>query len=280
MCKRRAGYSIRHFTSSYRANHIPKRNVFAVAAMGVSISCLLLGNNTVGSDIKKNEPSMENSVSVDSSISPFANFLSSEQKNLHTDYQLLGKGVRTVTFLNFKVYGIGIYVAKSDISTIKRTLKAFKEDSIETLLNDPVKSAEVISQLLDQHVRFTVRICPIRNTDFNHLKDGLIKSILAHPKSKELRGALNEGLEELRGVFKGHRGSVPKNHALWIELLKDGKLSFSYENTKTHELVDMGTVSKLLVGKLLFLQYLSGSKPLSRPLRESCAEGFSVMFDS
>ncbi|RCK64464.1 Altered inheritance of mitochondria protein 18, mitochondrial [Candida viswanathii] len=77
----------------------------------------------------------------------------------------------------------------------------------------PEQSAEAVGKLLDNDVEFMARISPVRNTDFNHLKDGLIKSILAHPKSKELKEDLAPGLEQLRKAFT-RKGSVPKNHLL------------------------------------------------------------------
>ena len=97
-------------------------------------------------------------------------------------------------------------------------------------LKDPQESAQVIEKLLDSDVKFLVRLAPVRNTDFNHLKDGLIKSILAHPKSKEMKTELGVGLDELRQAFT-RRGTVRKpfvvpRNARW------GKMELSYVNPK------------------------------------------------
>lgn len=141
-------------------------------------------------------------VVVDSSLNPFPTEI---PKGLfHNDFQLLGHGVRSVTFISFKVYGVGIYIAKKDIPKASSVLMGMADK-----LKDPQESAQVIEKLLDSDVKFLVRLAPVRNTDFNHLKDGLIKSILAHPKSKEMKTELGVGLDELRQAFT-RRGTVPK----------------------------------------------------------------------
>ena len=54
----------------------------------------------------------EDTITVDSSISPFPlTIQEAKQANVHDDFQLLGHGVRSVTFVSFKVYGIGIYLS-------------------------------------------------------------------------------------------------------------------------------------------------------------------------
>lgn len=47
------------------------------------------------------------------------------------EYQLLGLGVRTVSFLSIQVYVVGLYIAKSDISILHQRL-------IQTAMNPPV----------------------------------------------------------------------------------------------------------------------------------------------
>jgi hypothetical protein len=229
-----------------------------------------------------NSKEIAESVAVDSSISPFPiTIRQSEQKNLHHDYQMLGHGVRAVTFLGFKVYGIGMYISQADVAKVRSVLKDDKflaqfgteNHTLEELLHHGEYSSEIVEKLLDSGVQFMVRLSPVRNTDFGHLKDGLIKTILAHGRSKEQRETVGKGLEELRTVFGGHKGSVPKDHLMYLEILKGGEMGVSYENTKTHKITEMGKVTEPLVSKLLFLQYLSGKKPLSESLRKTSVEG-------
>ncbi|KAL2824448.1 chalcone-flavanone isomerase-domain-containing protein [Aspergillus pseudoustus] len=123
------------------------------------------------------------------------------------EYQLLGLGMRTVSFLKIQVYVVGLYVAKSDISELQRRL-------IETAVHPPSEEDQVIANpvgatsatslvsterqrlkelLLDEAkgedawnaiikangLRTAFRIVPTRNTDFIHLRDGWVRGITA-----------------------------------------------------------------------------------------------------
>ena len=63
----------------------------------------------------------------------------------------------------------------------------------------------------------------MRNTDFNHLKDGLIKSILAHPKSKEMKTELGWVGRVETSVYKTRDSS--ENHLLYLEMLDGARWS-------------------------------------------------------
>lgn len=225
----------------------------------------------------------DNTVTVDLSISPFPvkiNLI--EHSNIVENYTLLGYGVRSVTFLGFKVYGIGVYICNNDVKKAKEILSekylasfGTENHSLGELLNNKEVSPVLINKLLENNVRFLIRISPVRNTDFNHMKDGLVKSILASEKAKQLREIVSSGLEELRDVFQKTKGSVPKDHLLWMEVLDGGKLRVSYENTASASasIRELGTVNEPAISNILMLQYLSGAKPLSEPLRKSCVDG-------
>lgn len=251
-------------------------------------------------------------VKVDDSILPFPTHIS-KSPYVSQSYTLLGHGVRAVTFMSFKVYGVGIYIADSDIAKARSLLQSYakanppppsaradegvssslvRQNLKESLMN-PVESEQIIDELLSHGVHFLIRLSPVRNTDFNHLKDGLIKSILAHPRSKsgenKEREELSLGLDELREIMGKTRGSVPKDDLLVLEQVSSSdKFNISYvkQNKKTKSKNDeasegvtavkeMGSVSKPIVAKTLLLQYLSGKKPLSESLRKSCMQGFA-----
>ncbi|RLV94878.1 Altered inheritance of mitochondria protein 18 mitochondrial [Spathaspora sp. JA1] len=213
-----------------------------------------------------------NSVRVDSNLSPFPLEISKPDQ-FQEDFKLIGHGVRTVTFLHMRVYAIGIYIAQRDIPKATKILTELGAEK----LNTPTESEEIVTKLLENDIKFLARISPIRDTDFNHLRDGLIRSILAHPKSKGYGDELTTALDQFREIFRGRRDSVPKNHLLCLETRTGGKLSLSYVNTMTKEVVPMGIVEQPLVSKQLFLQYLSGVKPLSEPLRKSCVHGLLAL---
>lgn len=222
------------------------------------------------------------SVEVDKSVSPFSTVLGPPNYLVSTNYSLLGFGARAVTFLNFKVYALGIYVANEDLSLIPQILssnylsKAFLDtdgsrthsQNVSIALKDPVKSRILVGNLIDGGVRMLAKITPIRNTDFNHLKEGLIKSILNHPDAKKNQELVSRGIQELKDAFT-RKGSVPKNDDLLIELQVNGSLQLSYRSRKTNEVLMLGKIDEPLIGRLLFSQYLSGAKPLSPATRDS-----------
>ncbi|CAK7891947.1 hypothetical protein CAAN1_19S00782 [[Candida] anglica] len=256
----------------------PRLTHFKIGAGIVGTGLAIYNTSILQSDANTSALAPERSISVDSSVDPFpVELTASSNPNVHTDYQLLGHGTRTVTFLRIKVYGIGLYLAQQDVPKVKKVLESV--DNVSEVLDNSETAEVLVGQLLDDHVRFTARICPVRNTDFTHLKDGLIKSILSHPIAKDAktRDQVGEGLEQLRSVFQGHKGSVPKNHLLWIEVLQNGSVSFTYQDTKTNTRKVLGQVENPSVGKILFLQYMASTQPLSDPLRKSCVQGYAQL---
>lgn len=208
-------------------------------------------------------------VDVDSSIDPFPTAVTQkENKLIGSDHKLVATGVRSVTFISFKVYGVGLYVAAKDegkiASTVKEYLQKHEGKSVADLLNDKEISQQLVDDIA-QKVPYAVRITPVRNTDFGHLRDGLTKSILASPMAKTIKQEVGEGVEQLRQVFLGFKGSVPKNHTLWV--ISDTKnVSVSYEGKK---LTEMGVINEPSIARVLLVLYLSNAKPLSESLRKN-----------
>ncbi|KAL5336495.1 chalcone-flavanone isomerase-domain-containing protein [Aspergillus crustosus] len=132
--------------------------------------------------------------------------LTSSDPEKEDEYQLLGLGIRTVSFLKIQVYVVGLYVAKSDISELQRRLvqTAVHPPGEEQVISNPVgaTSATLLVSterqrlkelLLDEEkgddawnavlkepgLRTVFRIVPTRNTDFLHLRDGWVRGITA-----------------------------------------------------------------------------------------------------
>ncbi|KAL4952979.1 chalcone-flavanone isomerase-domain-containing protein [Aspergillus filifer] len=122
------------------------------------------------------------------------------------EYQLLGLGIRTVSFLRIQVYVVGLYVAKSDISNLQQRLvqMAVHPPSEEQVISNPVGATSATSLvsterqrlkellldeekgddawnaiLKDDGLKTVFRIVPTRNTDFLHLRDGWVRGITA-----------------------------------------------------------------------------------------------------
>lgn len=264
---------------------------------GQTLAVLLLGVSSVGVwnyHLIKNDPNLNDDpfkyVVVDESVSPFPTNLFTSDFTLSTNYTMLGYGTRSVTFLKFKIYALGIYAADADLNLISKVLDSnflssqfidtdkFKshKENVKTALGDPQKSGILVSNLLDSGIRMLAKITPIRNTDLNHLRDGLIKSILSHPESKCNEARISEGLDELRNAFS-KKGSVPKDDDLIIELNKDCGLTLYHRSRKTCDMIVLGHVKEPIIGKFLFAQYLSGKNPLSPSTQQSVADKLSRM---
>ncbi|KAE8391296.1 chalcone-flavanone isomerase-domain-containing protein [Aspergillus alliaceus] len=120
------------------------------------------------------------------------------------EYQLLGLGVRTVSFLKIQVYVVGMYVARGDISELQQrlvrtavrppggeegvvgsagagsatSLVSTEREELKGLLLDGEKGEEVWDAVIRGNgLRTCFRIVPTRNTDFLHLRDGWVRGI-------------------------------------------------------------------------------------------------------
>jgi hypothetical protein len=108
------------------------------------------------------------------------------------EYQLLGLGIRKVSFLRVQVYVVGLYVKTADISVLQNhlintvnpsasALIPGEKDDLRAALLDPEKSQKIWESILSQHgtgaVDMAFRVVPCRGTDFKHLQDGWMRGI-------------------------------------------------------------------------------------------------------
>ncbi|MCJ1377991.1 Altered inheritance of mitochondria protein 18 mitochondrial [Xylographa soralifera] len=204
-------------------------------------------------------------------------------------YQLVGLGIRTVSFLSIQVYVVGLYIATSDIATLQArlvraaasaesasTLVAGEKEELRQALLDPLRSEEVWDGVLKEGgIRSVLRIVPTRNTDFAHLRDGWVRGITARSQ-RSVGGERfdDEGFGEAVGRFKGlfGRGGVGKGKALMLERRGDGVLGAWVEGEKGGW-DRMGEVRDERVGRLVWLGYLGGKKVASEAARKSVVDG-------
>ncbi|PTB72306.1 chalcone isomerase [Trichoderma longibrachiatum ATCC 18648] len=204
------------------------------------------------------------------------------------EYTLVGLGVRTVTFIGIQVYMVGFYVATQDIAKLQHylvkkinptatTLIPSEKDALRKALRDATEGEETWDALLrDSDCRSVLRIVPVRDTDFHHLRDGFVRAIAARSQrnpayNDETFGA---AMKEFKALF--NRGSVPKKQELL--LCRDGKgaltVMFNSSRGKEEPKVELlGKVEDERLSRLLWLNYLAGSKVASEPARESIIEG-------
>lgn len=108
------------------------------------------------------------------------------------EYQLLGLGIRKVSFLRVQVYVVGLYVKTADMSklqnhlinTVNPTASALipgEKDELRSALLDPEKSTQIWESVLDKKgadaIDMAFRVVPCRGTDFKHLQDGWMRGI-------------------------------------------------------------------------------------------------------
>ncbi|KAJ4332484.1 Altered inheritance of mitochondria protein 18 mitochondrial [Didymella glomerata] len=109
-----------------------------------------------------------------------------------SEYQLLGLGIRKVSFLRVQVYVVGLYVKTADLSTLQNhlintvnpTASALipgEKDDLRKALLDPERSTQIWEAILSRDgigaVDMAFRVVPCRGTDFKHLQDGWMRGI-------------------------------------------------------------------------------------------------------
>ncbi|TAQ89031.1 hypothetical protein B7494_g2616 [Chlorociboria aeruginascens] len=208
-----------------------------------------------------------------------------EQDGEGVEYQLLGLGIRTVSFLGIQVYVVGMYIATDDIASLQEslirkidpiasTLVAGEKEKLKELLFDSVKSEEVWGSVLkDTHCRTLIRIVPTRNTDFHHLRDAWTRQITARAQQNKTEfgdDAFGVAMGELKKLF--NRGSVPKGKELLLQRGKSGTLSVWYDDGKTGA-QRLGAVEDERISRAVWLNYLAGKTVASEGARKSIVEG-------
>ena len=213
-----------------------------------------------------------------------------------TEYQLVGLGIRTVSFLSIEVYVVGFYIAVPDIAILQEklihsldldsvaatTLVTGEKAKLKELLLDPDRGEEIWNSILkDTGVRTVFRIVPTRNTDFMHMRDGFVRGVTA--RSSHFASArsddsfsdetFGQSLNEFKTVFGGTaRKKIPTGETLLLTRDAQKTLTAWYED-KTGNRVKMGDVKDERVGRLLWLNYLAGKNVSSEPTRKSVVDG-------
>lgn len=218
------------------------------------------------------------------------------------EYQLLGLGIRTVSFLSIQVYVVGIYVAKNDLGRLQRelinasvpegsaasTLVQGEKDDLRKRLLDGAESEKIWGKILkDGDIRSAVRVVPTRATNLNHLRDGWIRGIDLRGKGPDYENVdFKATVDTFKGLMGG-RGSVAVGKIvllgrgakgdlrIWLE---DGATS-SAEAGKPNPVATqdkmslLGRIEDKRLSTLVWMGYLAGSKVASEPARQSVVEG-------
>lgn len=209
------------------------------------------------------------------------------------EYQLVGLGIRTVSFLSIQVYVVGLYVALPDIARLQEklirtqdpvatTLVPGEKGKLKEALMDPNKSEDIWNDILkDGGIRSVFRIVPTRNTDYSHLKDGFLRQITG--KTQHFAAKRNDQsfsdesfgqtVNEFKNFFNGApKKTLPKGEILLLGRDSKGRLSGWYEDPKGDR-TRIGQIQDERLSRAMWLQYLSGSNPSSESARKNIVEG-------
>ncbi|GAD95015.1 hypothetical protein NFIA_018620 [Paecilomyces variotii No. 5] len=227
------------------------------------------------------------------------------------EYELLGLGIRTVSFLSIQVYVVGLYVAKSDISALQHKLvRAAVQSSgapssegsvaatslipgerqaLRELLLDPSKGEETWDSILKEGgVRTAFRIVPTRNTDFMHLRDGWVRGITARAqkaaaKAKESGSdkpsefsdeSFGNSMADFKALFGGgQRKNVPKGQILILLRDERGALDALFQPDPAQPIRWLGRVADERISRLVWENYLAGKTVSSESARQSVVDG-------
>lgn len=217
------------------------------------------------------------------------------------EYQLLGLGIRTVSFLSIQVYVLGMYVRTSDLDRLQAAFvklvnplgSSLIPSEKDTLRRDLMSTDESLAiwnrVLLETGVRSAVRIVPTRGTDFAHLRDGWVRGITARTqelsRKAEGKSEFDEpGFGESMAAFKqmmGGKGSAPKGSVLLLTRDENGALGLILEGNKgskdglslqgSGEV--LGRVQDERISRQVWLGYLGGKGVSSEGARKSIVDG-------
>ncbi|EGU79129.1 hypothetical protein FOPG_05592 [Fusarium oxysporum f. sp. conglutinans race 2 54008] len=204
-----------------------------------------------------------------------------------TEFTLVGLGTRTVTFLGIEVYVVGFYVATQDIEKLQRylvkkinplatTLIPSEKEDLRKALQDPVEGEETWNSILkDAGCRSAFRITPVRDTDFPHMRDGLVRAIQARSSHNPEYNdeTFGNAMRHFKILFQ--RGLVAKKNELLLVRDAAGKLTITYTDGTRKESVKstLGAVEDERLSRLLWLNYLSGKKVASEEARKNIING-------
>lgn len=200
-----------------------------------------------------------------------------------TEYTLVGLGTRSVSFLGINVYVLGYYIATADIAElhsrlVKRvnpiasTLVSTEKGDLRAKLLDAVEGEEIWQELLRSGVpaRSMIRVVPVRDTDFPHLRDGFVRAIQAR-EGQNTDEQFGEAMREFKRIF--NRGKVPKRKEMLMLRDESGRLTLVFDDGKSSGRQLIGTVGDERISRALWMNYLGGKKVASEEARKNIVDG-------
>lgn len=200
---------------------------------------------------------------------------------------LVASGVRTVSFLRVQVYVAALYVPRSSLTDL--TSAPLGEGKREE-----ASLEERMAAALERGMPAVLRIVPVRNTDFAHLRDGFARAVQQRVKALRRRGAesapseeqeeaLAAGVQQLKECFP--KASLKKGEELDLvfhpSASGSGSAGAGVDLSLEHKGQVLGTVRHapavrgLDVAKLLLQAYVADKDPVSEVFKRALAERLS-----
>ncbi len=179
--------------------------------------------------------------------------------NQEEDYQLLGLGIRTVSFLSIQVYVVGLYVARSDVAKLQEelvreaagrnasTLVGSEKEKLKSMLLHGSNNEWIWHGVLDTGVKTALRIVPTRSTNFGHLRDGWVRMIMARAPEKYVTSPeFGQSVAEFKALFGARK--LEKGKALLLGRAQDGSLDAWVEEDPSDDEKEKNKKNRALSG--------------------------------
>ena len=170
-------------------------------------------------------------------------------------FHLVAWGVRTVSFLRIQVYNVGLYIPESHYAVLPTyTLTSPNSDPWPAIVNS------FPCPLL-------LRIIPVRNTDYAHLRDGFVKStvprLFLYSDNDDRIRQMGDSISNFKRMFR--RSKMKKGDVLSVLKWGPELHLFTGDDMKEH----LGKVKNDDLAKGLMWAYLVGKDVVSPDLQKN-----------
>ncbi|GAA5980672.1 hypothetical protein JCM10908_001728 [Rhodotorula pacifica] len=210
-----------------------------------------------------------------------------------TTLRLVGTGVRTVSFLNIRVYTAAFYVSERELEAAQEgRLAGWEGYSPERLIPpfaippgsdvpERLEGEQLMETLLEK-ADAAVIIIPLRNTSLSHLRDGFSRALVARMKVPRVSNEFTDSMNASTGAalvdFKSFFPNKNLAKGMPLELYysaKERSVTFQLRNEKTRSPEILGTLRDALLSRELIVSYFSDTAAPSRELVQNVAMGLA-----
>lgn len=149
----------------------------------------------------------------------------------------------------------------------------FTRNSIKQVDLDEELCVDILER---ENIEFMARITPLRDTTFEHLREGMIRSAMSAKEAKLEPVAMVEAVNTFRSNAMQRNGSVLVNDDLIIFKSKDNTLTLFHVDYKTKQYTKIGNCSHKLFGIALFSKYLNCDAPLTKEAQKRFSGYFNL----